>query len=129
MAEAELQDMYQVMQGTAWAEKSFGGMFSSNDFSAVKKQSLKHMRCMYHLHYRRKNDAYIYLSNKTGSYYMTARPGSAIQSYDLDRENQQKKFYFDHILQLREACIEDRFLFERYSYYDLIINYTKFYDI
>jgi hypothetical protein len=129
MQDVELQDMYQVMQGTAWAEKSFGGMFSSNDFSAVKKQSLKHMRCLYHLKYRRQNNAYIYLSNKTGCYYMSSHPGSYIQSYDLDRENQQKKFYFDHVLQLREACIEDRFLFERYSYYDLIINYTKFYDI
>ena len=60
---------------------------------------------------------------------MSSRPGSFIESYDLDRENQQKKFYYDHVLQLRDACINDRFLFERYSYYDLIINYTKFYDI
>ena len=129
-SEAELNDMYRVMKGTAWADKSFGGIFSKNDFSAVNPaMSLKHMRCLYHLKYRRKNHAYIYISNKTGVYYMTARPGSAIQEYDLDRENQQKKFYFDHGIQLREACINDRFYFEKYSYYDLIINYTKFYDI
>lgn len=125
----ELHDMYRVMKGTAWAEKSFGGQFSQNDFSAVAKQSMKHMRCLYHLKYRRNNNAYIYLNNKTGCFYMSGRPGQYIQSYDLDRENQQKKFYFDHVLQLREACINDQFLFERYSYYDLIINYTKFYEI
>ena len=129
MQDIELQDMYQVMQGTAWAEKSFGGMFAANDFSAVKQRSLKHMRCLYHLKYRRKNNAYIWLSNKDGSYYMTTQSGNYIQSYDLDRENQQKKFYFDHLLQLREACINDRMLFEKYSQYDLIINYTKFYDL
>ena len=36
----ELHDMYRVMKGTAWAEKSFGGQFSQNDFSAVRPQSL-----------------------------------------------------------------------------------------
>lgn len=125
----ELHDMYRVMKGTAWADKSFGGQFSNNDFSAVKTMSLKHMRCLYHLHYRRKNDAYIYVSNKTGQFYMTSHPGNFILSYDLDRENQQKKFYLDHGLDLREACIDDRFFFEKYSYYDLIINYTKFYNL
>lgn len=129
MQDVEKLDMYKVMKGTAWADKSFGGQFSSNDFSAVRPRSLKHMRCLYHLHYRRVNDAYIYLSNKDSTYYMSARPGKFIQEYDLDRENQQKKFYFDHVLQLREACINDRFQFEKYSYYDLIINYTKFYDL
>ena len=129
MQEIELHDMYRVMQGTAWADKSFGGQFAANDFSAVQHKSLKHMRCMYHLKYRRKNNAYIWLSNKDGSYYMTTQSGNYIQSYDLDRENQQKKFYFDHLLQLREACINDRMLFEKYSQYDLIINYTKFYDL
>lgn len=129
MQEVELQDMARVMAGTAWAEKAFGGNFASNDFSAVKERPLKHMRCMYHIKYRRKNNAYIYMSNKDGSYYMTSRPGQYMQSYDLDRENQQKKFYFDHVLQLREACINDRMLFEKYSMYDLIINYSKFYDL
>lgn len=128
-SEIELHDMYRVMKGTAWAEKSFGGNFSKNDFSAVRQMSMKHMRCLYHLRYRRKNDAYIYVSNKTGCFYMTSRAGDPVQSYDLDRENQQKKFYYDHVLQLREACINDRFYFEKYSFYDLIINYSKFYEI
>ena len=127
--EEELQDMYQVMKGTAWAEKSFGGQFANNDFSMVMQKPIKHYRCLYKLKYRRRNVAYIYLSNKDGSYYMTSRAGNYIQEYDLDRENQQKKFYLDHVLQLREACISDRFYFEKYSYYDLIINYTKFYEI
>lgn len=129
MQQIELQDMARVMKGTAWADKAYGGLFANNDFSAIAKKSLKHMRCIYHLKYRRQNNAYIYLSNKDGTYYMSSRPGNFIQSYDLDRENQQKKFYLEHVLQLKEACINDRMLFEKYSYYDLIINYTKFYDL
>lgn len=122
-------DMYKVMKGTAWAEKAYGGQFSKNDFSAVRKVSLKHFRCLYHIIYRRNISAYIYLSNKDGSYYMAEKPGKFIQEYDLNRENQQKKFWLDHGLQLRDACICDRMYFEKYSYYDLIVNYTKFYDL
>ena len=129
MQDIELQDMARVMKGTAWADKSFGGQFSKNDFTAIEKRSLKHMRCLYHLKFKRQHHAYIYLSNKDGTFHMCSTPGKYLQSYDLDRENQQKKFYFDHVLLLRDACISDRFTFEKYSYYDLIINYTKFYNL
>ncbi len=124
-----MRGLARAMEGTAWFEKSYGGDFASNDFSNVVDKSLKHMRCMYHLHYRRKNDAYIYLDVRNGSYYMTDIKGPAIAHYDLDKENHQKKFYFDHGMDLKEACIEDRFKFKKYSYYDLIINYTKIYDL
>ena len=129
MQDIEKHDMYRVMKGTAWAEKSFGGDFSKNDFSAVKNLSLKHFRCLYHIIYRRNNHAYIWLSNKDGTYYMCSRPGKPLQEYDLNRENQQKRFWLEHGIQLRDACICDRMAFEKYSYYDLIINYTKFYDL
>lgn len=125
----ENKGMMRVMKGTAWAAKSYGGMFSQNDFSNVEQISLKGMRCMYHLHYRRTNDAYIYFNSRTGMYYMTDTKGQPIQSYNLDRENEQKKFFFDHGIDLREKCINDRVRFKKYSYYDLLINYTKFYDL
>lgn len=128
MSEAELSGMATVMAGTAWAAKAYGGEFANNDFSAIEERSLKGMRCLYHLHYRKRSDAYIYIGRK-GDFYMSHVKGSYIKSYDLDRENQQKKFFREHLLDLRNACINDRFKFERYSYYDLIINYTKFYDL
>lgn len=125
----ENSGMMRVMRGTAWAEKAYGGDFSQNDFSNVQELTLKGMKCMYHLHYRRRNDAYIYLNPRTGVYYMTNIKGKPIQSYNLDRENDQKKFFMEHGVDLREKCINDMFKFRRYSYYDLIINYTKFYDL
>lgn len=121
--------MSKAMRGTAWALKSYGGEFANNDFTNVCDMSIKNMRCMWHLHYRRLNDAYIYLNYNTGMFYMTNIKGKPVKSYDLDRENEQKLFYFDHLIDLRKACIEDRFKFKKYSYYDLIINYTSFYDI
>lgn len=128
VTEAELNGMRKVMKGTAWASKAYEGEFSSNDFTNVCEMSLKGMRCMYHIHYRRVNDAYIYINHK-GIYYMTNVKGQAMFTYDLDRENEQKKFFIKHVIDLRQACINDRMKFRRYSYYDLIINFTKFYDI
>lgn len=121
-------DMEAVMRGTAFAARSYEGKFT-NDFSAIKELSIKGMRCLYHLHYKLQKDAYIYMNPKTGLYYMSHIKGNAIQHYDLDRENQQKRFHLEHGIRLKEACINDRFLFERYTYYDLIINFTKIYNL
>ena len=122
-------DMEAVMKGTAWAEVSYEGGFGYNDFSCIKSMSIKGMRCMFHLHYNRLKDAYIYLNPKNGMYYMTHIKGQAVNDYDLDRENQQKKFHVEHAIKLRQACIADHFYFEKYTYYDLIINFSKIYKI
>lgn len=121
--------MFKAMKGTAWAAKAYGGEFSGNDFTNIETLRIKGMRCLYHLHYRRLNDAYIYLNRKTGMYYMTHIKGDPIEEYNLDRENEQKLFYIKHCADLRLKCINDQMRFERYSYYDLIINYQKFYQI
>ena len=129
MLETEKRDMYRVMKGTAWADKSFGGQFSGNDFSNVCELSLKGMRCMYHLKYRRHNHAYIYYHPQKGMWYMTDVKGKAIDDYDLDRENEQKRFWIKVGYDMKDRCIRDLMKFKKYSYYDLIINYQKFYDI
>lgn len=123
------EGIYQAMKGTSWAKKSFEGEFASNDFSNVVELPLKKMRCLYHVHYRDTHDMYIYIKPETGMYYATHSKGHFIQSYNLDKENDQKRFYLEHVIDLRNECIEDRFKFRKYSYYDLIMNYKKFYDV
>ena len=44
-------------------------------------------------------------------------------------ENEQKAFYIQHGIDLRTACIEERFKFQSYSMYDLIIHYKKIFNI
>lgn len=129
LAAEELDDMYTVMQGTEWAEANYEGTFAYNDFTNIKQMSIKSMRCMYYLRYRKTQEAYIYLRPSDGMYYMCKTKGRPIQKYDLSRENEQKRFWLEHGIDLRAACIDERFKFEKYSMYDLIVNYTHMYDL
>ena len=129
MQECEKQDMFVVMAGTEWAATAYGGEFGYNDFSNVIKLPIKNMRCMFHIKFRRQREGFIYLNRQTGMWYMSSIKGQPLKVYDLNKENDQKRFYFEKVLDLREACINDRMKFEKYSYYDLIVNYKKFYEI
>ena len=44
-------------------------------------------------------------------------------------ENGQKAFFQDWCITIREACINDQVYFQKYSYYDLIINYKKIFRL
>ena len=128
ITENEKQGIWKGMLGTAWHEKSFGGYFVHNDFSNVTSRSLKRSRPLLQIKYKT-HFYYVYLNEDKAFYYMTSTPAKAQFSYDLNRENEQKKFYYDYLLDLREACIEERFKFEKYSMYDLVINYKKYFEI
>lgn len=123
----EKSGIFKGMAGTDWHDKAFGGEFSNNDFSNVKRMSLKGMKPLIHLHLRNK-DFYIYYSDK-GMYYMCDSKASCIFEYDLTKENDQKRFYLDHCIDLRNDCIDGNMKFKKYSMYDLIINFKKLYSL
>lgn len=110
------------MEGTAWGIMAYGGHFGYNDFSNIGRTSLKGYRPICSVSYQ-KDNFYIWL--KEGDYYMTKSRHNSDRIYNLNKENDQKKFYIDYALDLREACIDGRMLFETYSMYDLIVNYRK----
>lgn len=128
VSENEKQGIWKGMKGTAWFDKSFSGFFVHNDFSNVTTRSLKRSKPILQLKYKT-HFYYIYLNEEKAFYYMCSTPAKAYNHYDLNRENEQKRFYLDYLLDLREACIEERFKFEKYSMYDLIINYKKYFEI
>ena len=121
-------DMFYLMKGTAWAQKAFFGDFANNDFSNVKKMSIKNMSCIHKVIYKKKN-IYIYRRPSDGMYYMTYSKGPYSYEWDLSKENHQKLFWIDHCQELRVECIEDHFKFEKYSFYDLIMNYKEFFKV
>lgn len=120
--------MYRLMRGTAWAQKAFFGEFANNDFSNVKKLSIKNMQCLHKIHYKSK-DMYIYRRPSDGMYYMCSSQGPFSYEWDLNKENHQKLFFIDHGQELRVECIEDKMKFEKYSMYDLIMNYRKIFAV
>ena len=125
---SEKSGIYKGMEGTSWHSKAFGGEFTHNDFSNVTKRTIKRSKGFIHLHYKT-HDYYIYLNQDNGMYYMTSRPIKCMFDYDLNRENEQKKFWINHGVDLRFSCIEEKMKFERYTMYDLIMNYKKFFAV
>lgn len=121
------QGIYKAMAGTAWADKAFGGEFANNDFTNVKHFMLKGCTPLIHLHYKNK-DYYIY-KNQDGYYYMCGSKQKCIQEYDLNLENDQKRFYIENQIDLRQICINGYMKFQKYSMYDLIVNYKKFFKL
>ena len=128
MLTEEKSGIYEAMINTSWGQKSFEGSFSNNDFSNVQGNSIKGMKPFIHLHYNT-HDYYIYLHKDNGSYYMCESKGQCLFSYDLNKENGQKKFWLEHQADLRNACIDEKMKFQKYSMYDLIMNYKKFFNI
>ena len=121
--------IFKAMHDTAWGDVAFTGNFANNDFSNVKKINLKNYKPMIHIIYKRKN-IYIYLKHNGGMYHFTSsRSDKCICDYNLDRENDQKRFYAEFGIDIRLACIENRVTFQKYSYYDLFINYKKYFDL
>lgn len=123
LADDQETGLYKAMSDTAWGEMTYSNKFAYNDFSAVRKSALKNYICLTAYKYKKKI-TYIYYND--GMYYLTsARNVNLDHIYDLDRENEQKAFYLDWAHDLRMATIEDRVYFQRYTYYDLIVNYKK----
>lgn len=126
--EPETSGIFHAMSNTAWGRKAFEGDFAHNDFTCIGRRSLKRMRPYIELSYNN-HVYYIYRHTDDGSLYMCNSRGDALLKYNLDREIEQKRFFKEELLRLREDLIEGRFMFQKYSMYDLIANYTKYFQI
>ena len=124
--EEEKGGIYKAMQNTAWGAKAFGGEFSNNDFSNVARVNLKNYAPVVSWKYKNK---YTYVYVRDGYYYFTSARNDVAPLYDLDRENDQKRFYYDFVLDLRNECIENRCKFRNYTMYDILMNYRKFFKV
>lgn len=123
LQEKEKSGIYAAMKHTAWGRKSFEGDFANNDFSNIQKLNLKNFKPVCHIKYKT-FDYYIY-RRYDGMHYMCSAKQKCLFDYNLNRENDQKLFYYEQCIDLRNACMEDKMRFEKYTMYDLIINYKK----
>lgn len=123
MMEAEKKTgIYRAMGNTAWGRMAFGNEFAFNDFSNIKKVSLKNYKPLIELNYRNRT-FYIYVSQN--GYYMTKCKNKMPFVYNLDKEMDQRKFFYEHLGDLMDASVNGRMYYDTYSMYDLIVNYKK----
>lgn len=114
--------IYKAMGQTAWGRMAFGNEFAYNDFSNIKRVSLKNYKPLILLNYRGKS-FYIYVGNQ--GYYMTTAKNKTPFTYNLDKEMDQRRFFNEQLFELLNASIEGRMYFDTYTMYDLIVNYKK----
>lgn len=125
----EKSKIYQTMTGTQWAAMALKNEFGYDDFSAVKKIDLR--RYSLYCRFKHKQKTY-YIYYNDSRYYVTYRQnGKRPESdlYDLKRQTEAERFYYDIVLDLRAEAIDDRVYFDTYTLYDLIINFKKHYII
>ena len=119
----EQTGLYKSMINTNWGRMAFGNEFGYNDFSRIRRVALKGYRPLCSLTFKVKT-WYVYI-NESGNYYMTGSASKCDKVYNLNTETGAKCFYYDYVIDLLNAAIEDRMYFEKYGMYDLIMNYKK----
>lgn len=117
--------IHKAMAGTAWGRKTFEGEFTGNDFSKVKKVNMAGYRPLCAYFYENKY-IYIYI-NDAGTYYLTYSKQKVDRIYDLNIEGEALSFYYEYVCDLRMAIMDDAAYFEKYTIYDLITNYKKYF--
>jgi len=114
-----------LMKGTKWADKALYGLFANNDFTYIKKLPMKHMKPYIELIYQRKR-IFIYIREADGMFYAShVKNDQSIYFYDLDREASRNMYWVEHGRELQIECMEEHFIFENYSYYDLIMHFKE----
>lgn len=126
--EVESKDaLYIAMKDTAWGQMAYENTFGYDDFSDIRKNNIKHFRPLLEIKYKNK---YFYIYSKDGVYYATKTRSNKVKyRYNLNRESEQKRFYDVWYFKFRQAVMNGRIQFENYTYYDLIINFKKFFKI
>lgn len=117
---------YKAVQGTTFASMAFDNEFSSCDTSAIGTVSLKGYKCKCCVRYQLK-DFYVY--RKGRNYYVTLSSGVTDQYFDLDKEIDQRSFMINYQVELKYATIDEHCIFEKYSFYDMIMNYNRYFKV
>lgn len=118
--------IFNAMVGTKWHSVVYENTFAYDDFSSVKNQSIKGYNCIICI--KNKENLY-YIYRKNDMYYMTTSRGNYNTIYDFNKENDQKRFYGECYIKLREAIINEHMFFSKFSMYDIIVNFKNYFKI
>lgn len=123
LEEEEKNGIYQVMKGSRWWKKSFGGEFSKTDFSNVSPKVLKHYSPIARFKWK---DRFFYIYQNNRDFYICSNQSNRkVPTYDLDLDNDVRLYYAKICFDIQEACMNGHVKFSDYSLYDLHMNYSK----
>lgn len=126
MREEEKTGIYKAMHDTAWGQMAFDNDFAYNDFTNISRERLKGYRPIVELTYKRKK---IYIYVKEGTYYLTSSRAKCESTYNLNLEMDVRAFYLDYVIDILNAATRGLARFEKYSFYDLIVNYKSRFQV
>ena len=121
--------IYTAMSGTQWAQMALNNNFAYDDFSAVRRVDMRHFKLFCRCIHKHKT---YYIYNNEKIWYVSSKANGRINGgdiYDLARQTEAERFFYDIVLDLRAASIDGNVLYERYSMYELIMFYKKIYRI
>lgn len=119
--------IYKAMRGTRWAKMSLDNDFAYDDFSNVNPHSIRKMSCICMIT-REEKQWFVYVGSD--GYYMSYKRSNTYEAaYDLNKENDQKRFYMEQVIYLQNECISGNMNFETYEMYDVLMNYKTFYKV
>lgn len=118
-----------TMAGSIWAEATESGNFAYNDFSAVRKMSIKGMYPV--CQFQTGVDSYCVWRHKNSGLYYCCQTwtNNRIPCYNLDSEIEAKAFYRAYVIDFQTEIIDGNMYFAFYSAYDMIANFTKRYNV
>lgn len=125
-AKEKESQIYKAMGSTDWGRMAFDNEFAYNDFTSVKTTQLKGFKPVCRFTYKHKE---YYVWQKDGKYALNHSKHNSENSYNLKLENDQKRFYIDYAIDLRNECINNNMIFDTYTGYDLIMNYHKIFNL
>ena len=112
------------MQGTKWYSSSIDNEFAFNDFSKINKAQLRFAKPLCKYYYKRTWN-YVYFNEDKHEFYVTERStNNNIPDYNLDIEGDQLLFGTMRAY-LVDAIADGNIRFEKYSQYNLIMDYYK----
>ena len=129
MRKEEQSKIYKTMDGTQWARMALNNEFAYDDFTDVKHIDMRKYSLFAAFRHKKKR-CYIY--NNDDQWYVTRRQNGKcnnVRTYDLSRQTECERFFYDIVIDLRSYAIDGRVLFDSYSLFDLIMYFKKNYRI
>lgn len=121
--------LLRTMSGSAWAQASLTGSFVYNDYSAIKKLSVKGSFPVCAFIWNG-NTYYVWRNRNSGIYYCCAsKTNNNIPVYDLESEISAKRFWLEYGITLKAATVDGKMYYSTYSGYDLIFNFIKRFEV